>query len=176
MLRTRVGYAGGTKANPTYYDLGNHTEAVQVEYDPSQISYDELLAVFWDSHAATQRSFSRQYASLILYHDDEQRRLAEESKTREQERVGRIYTEIVPVGTFYQAEQYHQKYYLTANQALILTLRGIYPSDQQFVDSTVVARLNGYAGGHGSEVDVQQELVRLGLSKEQSVELVQLTR
>ncbi len=50
MIRTRVGYAGGSEENPTYYDLGGHTETVEIDYDPTRISYEELLAIFWDSH------------------------------------------------------------------------------------------------------------------------------
>jgi peptide-methionine (S)-S-oxide reductase len=175
-VRTRVGYAGGSKANPTYHDLGDHTEVVQLEYDPSQISYDELLAVFWRSHAATAPSFSQQYASLILYHNDEQRRLAEQSKKREQQQWGTIYTEIIPLNAFYQAERYHQKYYLSAYPRLAAALRELYPDHQQFVDATVVTRLNGYAGGHGHEADLRSELVSLGLSDEQSQGLLKLVR
>ena len=89
MVRTRVGYAGGTLVNPTYHRLGDHTESIEVDYDPEVISYEDLLAVFWSSHSPTSRPWSRQYASLILTHDDTQRRLAEESLRREEERRGR---------------------------------------------------------------------------------------
>jgi len=176
VLRTRVGYAGGAKVNPTYRDLGDHTESIQVEYDPSQISYEELLAVFWDSHSPTAPSYSRQYASLILYHNDEQRRLAEASKERVERSAGKIYTQIIPLGVFYQAERYHQKYYLNPYPRLAAALHELYPDHQQFVDATVVARLNGYAGGHGQKAELRAELVSLGLSDAQSQELLNLVR
>lgn len=176
MSRTRVGYTGGAKINPTYHDLGDHTESVQVWYDPGLITYEELLDVFWNSHSARVPSFSRQYASLVFYHNEEQRRLAEAAKKRQEDRYGRIFTEILPAGAFYQAEQYHQKFYLSHNDRLIAALRRLYPTDQEYVDATVVARLNGYAAGHGSEACLLQELVSLGLSAEQSRELLQLAR
>ena len=68
MIRTRVGYAGGTTNNPTYRALGDHAETIQVDYDPTQISYEELLEAFWTSHSPTSRPWSRQYASIIFYH------------------------------------------------------------------------------------------------------------
>ena len=80
MIRTHVGYTGGTTENPTYHNLDGHTEAVQIEYDPSRISYQELLDVFWGGHNPTQPAWSRQYASIVFYHDEEQKRLAEASK------------------------------------------------------------------------------------------------
>ena len=80
MVRTRVGYAGGTKENPTYTSLGDHSEAIRIDYDPTRISYAELLEIFWQSHNCTSRAYSRQYMSIILYHDEEQRKLAEESR------------------------------------------------------------------------------------------------
>ena len=82
MVRTRVGYAGGTKDNPTYHNLGSHSETIQIDYDPVQISYEELLRVFWDSHLPIFPPFSQQYKSAIFYHDENQQRLAEESKVR----------------------------------------------------------------------------------------------
>jgi len=82
VLRTRVGYAGGTKPNPTYRDLGDHAETVQVDYDLSKITYPELLNAFWTGHDPTHRSWSRQYASIIFVHNEEERRLAEASKAR----------------------------------------------------------------------------------------------
>ena len=81
-MRTRVGYAGGSKPNPTYRDLGDHSETVQIDYDPSKISYQELLAIFWDTHNPGSRPYSRQYASIVFPHDAEQENLAMEAKFR----------------------------------------------------------------------------------------------
>ena len=80
MVRTRVGYAGGLKENPSYYGLGDHSETIQIDYAPTRISYQELLDVFWSSHNPQQRPWSTQYKSMILYHTDEQKRLAMETE------------------------------------------------------------------------------------------------
>lgn len=113
MVRTRVGYAGGSTKDPTYYQIGDHSETVQIDYDPERISYEDLLDVFSASHSPTSRPWSSQYASLVLYHTDRQQRLASKSKERYEARTGRrIFTEIRQYSHFYLAEGYHQKYYL----------------------------------------------------------------
>jgi len=119
---TRVGYTGGKMANPTYKDVctdrTGHAEAVEVAYDPTQVSYEQLLDVFWENHDPTQLNrqgpdFGTQYRSAIFYHSPAQQQAARASKTA-QEKSGHfsrpIVTEIVPAGTFYQAEDYHQQY------------------------------------------------------------------
>jgi peptide-methionine (S)-S-oxide reductase len=165
VVRTRVGYAGGTKENPTYQQLGDHSETIQIDYDPSVISYDELLDVFWSSHQPTQRAWSRQYMSVIFYHDEQQKESALESKAREQARLGQtIYTEVVSLERFYRAEEYHQKYRLRQVPELMRELGSIYPEAGSLVDSTAVARVNGYVGGNGTLADLEDELDQLGLS------------
>ncbi len=117
-----VGYVGGTVENPTYEDVcygkTGHAEAVQLEYDPSQISYEELLDVFWSCHDPTTLrrqgpDVGTQCRSVVFFHSPEQPAAAKESKAR-LEVAGRyrspIVTEIVPVSTFYRAEGYHQCY------------------------------------------------------------------
>ena len=117
-----VGYLGGTMENPTYKDVctgrTGHAEVVQVEFDPSQVSFEKLLDVFWQNHNPTTLNrqgpdIGTQYRSAIFYHSDEQRRIAEESKAK-QMASGRfskpIVTEITPATTFYKAEDYHQRY------------------------------------------------------------------
>jgi peptide-methionine (S)-S-oxide reductase len=120
VTKTRVGYAGGTLDNPTYEDVCSHTtghaEVVEVTYDPDQISYDDLLQVFWRKHDPTQLNrqgwdVGDQYRSAIFFHDDEQRAAAEASKKREQDNFKRpIVTEVTPAQMFYEAEDYHQQY------------------------------------------------------------------
>jgi methionine-S-sulfoxide reductase len=167
VVRTRVGYAGGTTENPTYYQLGDHTETIQIDYDPSQVSYRELLEVFWNGHAPTRASWSRQYASIIFYHDEEQRQQAEASKEQYEAQCGcRVATEILPAPTFYLAEDYHQKYYLRQSALFMGELSALYPDAADFVNSTEAARLNGYLGGHGTLSDLQAEIDDLRLSPE----------
>jgi methionine-S-sulfoxide reductase len=121
---TTSGYAGGKEENPTYKQVSagrtGHAEVVQILYDPGKVSYEKLLDVFWRQINPTtpDRQFvdvGRQYRSAIFHHNEEQRRLAEESKKKWEEsgRFGApIVTEILPVGKFWPAEEYHQDYYM----------------------------------------------------------------
>ena len=110
IVSTRVGYAGGSTDDPTYHNLGDHTEAVEVTFDPSKISYTELLRRFWEGHDPTYEN-PPQYQSAIFYHGAAQERAARKSLDDEQEREGRnVRTRIEPLQRFYEAEDYHQKY------------------------------------------------------------------
>ena len=165
MIRTRVGYAGGSTNNPTYYNLGDHSETIQIDYDPTNVTYEELLEVFWDSHYPTAQPWSRQYMSIVFYDNEDQRRLAIESKEREESRLGHdIVTEIIPYSEFYLAEDYHQKYYLRQEGELVRELIAIYPDISDLINSTAMARLNGYVGGYGTPETLEKELNSLGLS------------
>jgi peptide-methionine (S)-S-oxide reductase len=174
-VRTRVGYAGGTTKDPTYHNLGDHSETIQIDYDPTQVSYEELLDVFWSSHLPVQQPWSRQYMSIVFYHDEEQKRLAIETRDREAAKLGaEIFTEIVPASEFYLAEPYHQKYRLRQVRDLMGDLRRIYPDDGDFVASTAAARVNGYLGGHGTLETLQAELDSFGLSPAASQKLLDI--
>jgi len=122
VVSTAVGYEGGTMKNPTYRDVctdrTGHAEAVEVEYNPEEISYEELLKVFWENHDPTTLNrqgpdVGKQYRSVIFYHTPEQQAAALASKEK-LEKSGKyrrpIVTEIVPATTFYRAEEYHQQY------------------------------------------------------------------
>ena len=120
---TRVGYIGGNLRNPRYEDVctdrTGHAEALQVKYDPKEISYEELLDLFWSIHNPTTKNrqgpdIGSQYRSIIFYHIPEQERIAKKSKQELDDSnkfQNKIVTEIVPASTFYPAEDYHQKYY-----------------------------------------------------------------
>ena len=116
------GYSGGHFKNPSYRDVctdkTGHAEVVQVEYDPSQVSYDELLDVFWNCHNPTtlnrqERDVGTQYRSAIFFYTPEQEAVARASK-KKMEQSGRwrapVVTEITPASDFYPAEEYHQRY------------------------------------------------------------------
>jgi peptide-methionine (S)-S-oxide reductase len=138
---------------------------VWIEYDPTQISYQELLDVFWESHNPTYPPLSQQYASLVFYHNQEQQHLAQETKQRQQTASGgQIFTEIVPASEFYLAEDYHQKYYLRQVPELITDMSAIYPETIDLVASTAAARINGYLGGHGTLEALQEQIDSFGLS------------
>jgi peptide-methionine (S)-S-oxide reductase len=166
VVRTRVGYSGGTKKNPTYHDLGDHSETIQIDFDPTQISYQRLLDFFWRAHNPTSRSWSRQYRAAIFFHNEEQQRLALESRDREAPRInGKILTEILPAAEFYLAEDYHQKYYLRQDFFLDNEFRKMFPSGRDFVNSTAAARVNGYISGYGTRAALKEEMDQLGLSE-----------
>ena len=115
------GYAGGTKPDPTYQQVctgtTGHAEVIQVEFDPAKISYEKLLEVFWQAHDPTTLNrqgadHGTQYRSIILFHDEAQKKAAEKSKAEAQKVFGSpITTEIVPLKKFYPGEDYHQNYY-----------------------------------------------------------------
>lgn len=121
VVRTTVGYTGGQTSNPSYRDVcghgTGHAEAVEVWFDPSRLSYDELLQTFWASHNPTTRNrqgldIGSQYRSAVFVHDADQAAQASASLAQHQERVRKaIVTEIVPAETFWKAEDYHQRYF-----------------------------------------------------------------
>ncbi len=174
MVRTRVGYAGGTQENPTYHRLGDHTETLQIDYDPERISYAKLLELFWSEHDPTSRAWSAQYKAAVFYHDEDQKRLAAESRERLAAKLGRpIRTELLSFGRFYTAEAYHQKYYLRQNRRLLQELQRYYPQDLDLMNSTAAARVNGYLGRFGTAGELKAEIDRLGLSEDAKGELLE---
>ncbi len=122
VIETAVGYEGGVTVNPTYEDVCSHAtqhaEVVQVTYDPELISYEKLLEIFWHNHNPTTRNrqgldIGDQYRSVIFYHSEEQKALAEKSKVdleQTKKFSNPIVTLIVPAQSFYKAEEYHQQY------------------------------------------------------------------
>ncbi len=176
MVSTCVGYAGGTTPDPTYYNISDYTETVDVTYDPSRISYPELLDVFWANHSPTHPSYSTQYKSIIFYYSEEQHQQALESKARQEQTLGKqLYTEIRPAGDFYLAEDYHQKFYLRQIPEFAAEFEAIYPSLADFVASTATTRVNAYMGGCGTAEGFSKELASLGLSPASQERLVRLT-
>jgi peptide-methionine (S)-S-oxide reductase len=144
--------------------MGDHTETTELDFDPSRVSYEELLELFWLSHSPTRAAYSRQYMSAIFFRSEDEQRLAVESRDRRAARLGRtLYTEIAPLTRFWLAEGYHQKYYLRQHAPLMRELEAVY-SEQELVDSTVAARLNGYVAGHGSLSSLEGEISAFGLS------------
>ncbi len=116
------GYTGGAMPSPSYQDVctdrTGHAEAVQVEYDPEQVSYDELLKVFWENHNPTTLNrqgpdIGTQYRSAVFYHDAEQEKAAKEYMKKLQESMPekKVVTEITPTKEFFKAEEYHQRYF-----------------------------------------------------------------
>ena len=129
VLKVVSGYTGGETKNPTYREVctgdTGHAEAIQITFDPQQIAYADLLAVFWKAHDPTQLNrqgadVGTQYRSAIFTHSEAQAAAAQAAKAAENasdRRARPIVTEIVPVGTFYPAEDYHQEYYRNNRRA-----------------------------------------------------------
>ena len=151
------GYVGGQTQTPTYQEVSaggtGHAEAIRVRYDPQKITYDELLDIFWRHVDPTDSGGQfvdrgSQYRPAIFYHDDDQKRLAEESKIK-LETSGRfkktIATEIVPVSEFYQAEDYHQDYY--KKNPLRYKLYRSNSGRDQFLENTWADKAQPAAGG-----------------------------
>ncbi len=165
VIRTRVGYAGGTLEDPTYRNLGDHAETVQVDFDPDLISYGELLTVFLTGHDPFARPYSGQYRSAIFYHDEAQEHAARRAlEDWETERGSEAQTELVPFRGFTRAEDYHQKFRLQQLPSLAAEVLHLFPLFDAFVDSTAVARINGYVSGYGTLRQLDTEIAKLGLS------------
>ncbi|QSW99262.1 peptide-methionine (S)-S-oxide reductase MsrA [Haloterrigena alkaliphila] len=157
VVRTRVGYAGGTDPTPSYGSLGDHTEVVQLEYDPEALSFDDVLEAFWANHDWASSAPKRQYRSVVLAHDDRQYETAVRQRTAVEERAGTsAATEVERLEGLTRAEEYHQKYELRSTPVAGDELADRYGDG--FVDSTVVARLNGFVAGYG-EPDHRDELL-----------------
>ena len=140
--------------------MGDHTETVDIDYDPGVTSYERMLKLFWKHHDPTTQA-KRQYMSAIFYHDEEQEALAK--KTMEEENKNRprkITTVIAPADEFYVAENYHQKFMLQQHPALMKSV-GV----GNIIRSHVSTRLNGYVNGNGKTSDFDQEWEKLGLNE-----------
>ncbi|PSL40860.1 peptide-methionine (S)-S-oxide reductase [Salsuginibacillus halophilus] len=174
MLATRVGYAGGTKISPTYTDLGDHAECIEIDFDPAVISYRTLVNEFFASHNPCSKQWfsSRQYISLLLFRDEAQREAAESVKALWEEKLEKpITTQFSPFDKFYTAEDYHQKYYLKRYPKAEQLVRTLYPKESSFTNALLTARLNAVVKGGYKVQDIRDELPEWGLSKEAEQEI-----
>ena len=164
-----MGYAGGRKPNPTYYAMGDHTESLEVDFDPTRVSLEQLLQIYAKLPHVRSRSYSRQYRNAIFYRTEAelqviQRTLAETGKT---------FVDIESLRDFTLAEDYHQKYYLQDSDVME-DYNTIYDDFWEFNDSTAAARANGYISGYGSAAQLRQDLPRLGLTPRNQQRLARL--
>jgi hypothetical protein len=155
--------------------LGDHTETLQIDYDSERISYAKLLELYWGEHDPTSRAWSSQYKAVVFYHDEAQKRLAEETRERLAAKLKRpVHTEVIPFSRFYPAEAYHQKYYLRQNRRLLKELQHFYPQDVDLMNSTAAARVNGYLGRFGTIEKLKADVDRFGLSESGRRELLEI--
>ncbi len=167
VVRTCVGYAGGTTSEPTYDAIGDHIETVRVEYDPAQIDYSTLLEYFWAAHDPTRAPFKRQYQSALFPRTDEQKEQARASLAAVADRLGAsLATDVIADAPFYRAEAYHQKHKLRRHPDVMRPVRALYPDDKAFADAPATALINGYVGGHRDPSHLEDDHSRLGLPSE----------
>lgn len=168
-MQTCVGYAGGTSQTPTYRQMGDHTETVQLLFDPLQISYEDILREFWQNHYPNRDQYKgRQYMSLLFYHTEDQRLLIEVVKKEMEKSLGEpIETEIVPFHEFTPAEERHQKYYLKRYPNALDQLSEMYPFHEQLKNSTFAARLNGFVKGFGTKESVRKDIAQWNMTDEE---------
>ncbi|TMS34559.1 hypothetical protein L596_002125 [Steinernema carpocapsae] len=154
VLKTRVGYSGGTTKTPTYKSIGDHTEITEVIYDDSVVSYAAILDWFFSHHDATIHR-KKQYQSGILYIDEEQKKLAEEALAKARKNAAsELETYIQPFTEFTVAESYHQKYWLRCQDAIHQQLQ---LSDRELIDSPLAAKVNAFLAGY-SNFEVLKQL------------------
>lgn len=150
MVRTRVGYAGGSTAEPTYHDLADHTEVIQLDFDADRLAYADLIRDVWANRrggGGPVHPRYRQYMEAVFCADE-----AEAAIVRGIAPTAQILTGSV----FYRAENYHQKYYLQHDRTLWPEVHDL--------DSTQAARLNGYVAGRGTIAGLKADLPVLALS------------
>jgi peptide-methionine (S)-S-oxide reductase len=174
VVRTRVGYAGGTTKFPSYTYIANHSETVELDFNPSLITLEQLLNVFWDNHKPSNINGykGRQYNSILLYRNEEQQAVITEIHRKK----GEPDTEIVPYSRFHLAEERHQKYYLKRFPDAILKLSELYSSPEDLQVSTLAARLNVLAKGYTNLERIRNEIAEWLIPAPEQEKLVQLIR
>lgn len=166
-----MGYCGGAQLDPTYHDLGDHTEAFQVDFDPARVTYAQLAELFWGSHDPTARRWNTQYKSALWFDGPEQEKTAFATRDAVAAKLGKsvqtVQTEILPLPRFYLAEDYHQKYALRHDDLLMKELERWFGDDPlAFANSSTAMRLNAWLAGHAPVEQVEHDLPLLGLSDE----------
>jgi len=144
VVRTRVGYAGGTHEDPTYHDLGDHSEAIQVDYDLDVVTFADLVDVAVANHDPRRQPRKRQYQS-VLFHETDAERAAIEARL--DEIPVDVETRIERLEAFYPAESYHQKYNLRNDRALLSAFEDAGYDDADVRESPAAARLNAAVAG-----------------------------
>jgi peptide-methionine (S)-S-oxide reductase len=148
VVRTRVGYAGGTKPDPSYETIGDHTEVVQLEYDPKHLSFSELLDLAFAEHDPYQQSGNRQYQPIIFTETAAQREQLRSSLDEREFRRERINTRLEELDRFHVAEDYHQKFNLRGKRWITDAFAEADYDDEAIRESPAAAKLNAHAAGH----------------------------
>ncbi|WP_240548436.1 peptide-methionine (S)-S-oxide reductase [Paenibacillus lignilyticus] len=180
ITRTRVGFAGGTTDNPPRSGhAGDHTEMVEIEFDPAVARLETILNLFWNNHnpANINNYRDRLYNSLILYRDEAQLSVIQEvMNNRGEQGKGVPETECMPYTVFYPAEDRHQKYFLKRYPDAIAKLRTLFPTEDELTRATLAARLNGIAKGFANMDQIIHEIRTWKISHEEQEEIIDLIK
>ena len=172
-MRTRVGYTGGDTREPTYHNLANHTEALQVDFDDDILTYQALMTMVWSLQDPTQQAWSEQYKYAVWTHSKEQQQVAlRTGHDAAQRQGGTLRTLVQAASDFWRAEDYHQKYRLRQSRDLTAELVARQGSDRAMVNSTEAARLNGLLSGYGDAEESRLWLRALDLSEKSREEVL----
>jgi hypothetical protein len=154
--------------------MGDHTETVQVTFDPEVISFSELLEIFWSEHDPSDSVWSRQYMNVIFFENDSQWEVIERSVAGLQEKGVEVKTRVAELDVFYPAEAYHQKHSMRFQRAFIEEFNERDPTGMWFLDSTAAARINGYVAGYGTCEQVEREVRGFGLPRKLEKRLLEM--
>lgn len=159
VVRTRAGYAGGTKRDPTYHALGDHTEVFQVDYDPDAVSFEDLLERAFQRHNPHRQTANTQYQNVVFAATAAQREAIDAYLNREGLDAGAIETRVEQLSRCYPAEASHQKHSLRALPRLVDVFEAADYDDEAVRESPAAATLNGLAAGH--DLPANDELARI---------------
>lgn len=147
VVRTRVGYAGGSKPDPTYHALGDHSEAVQVDYDPDVVDYADLLAVAFDNHDPRSQPAKRQYQNAVFYETEAEHAAVDEFLRGSDWPADAVETRIERLEAFHVAEEYHQTFHLSSSPGLLRPFEEADYDDGALRESPAAAKVNAHAAG-----------------------------
>ena len=153
VVRTRVGYAGGTKRDPSYHALGDHSEVFQVDYDPDKLTYEDLLDHVFRSHDPRRQTRKTQYQNAVFTAAAKQGETLESYLEANGLDADAIETRIERLSQFYLAETYHQKHSLRSRGSVVDTFAEAGYDDDDVRESPAAAKLNGHAAGHDISAD-----------------------
>jgi len=170
VIRTRVGYCGGEHDSPTYSNLHDHSESIQLEFDPDVVSYQELVEVFFDNHMWATNSARRQYRNIAFYHNEEQKvAILDKINQLEASESVPVMTEVKAVAAFYYAEDYHQKWELRKRGDLADLFRGW--NNVDLINSYAATKLNAHVAHSLTAQQVLDEMKDFELTEQQKIDL-----
>jgi len=166
VLRVRVGFCGGTTPSPSYEDVGDHTLAVNVHYDPKRVKYEQLLHVFWNYHDIFSQNETPETQSTIFYHNRDQEEFAQELMAKEQAKHDHVISTVIrPFKEFINSDDEHQHFILQSNPDLMKVL-GKRLRPHQMAHSHLACRLEGYVAGFATPAEFDKELSDLHIPEQ----------